>query len=112
MKNIMEYKGYYGKVEYSDEDKLFCGYLLGITDMITYEGSSVKELRADFTEAVDDYLATCSQLGKTPQKAYKGTFNVRISPDLHRKAAIYAITHGKTLNAFVEEAIQQEVQKQ
>ena len=106
MKNTMNHKGYYGSVEFSDEDNVFYGRIIGINDRITYEGDNVKSLRQDFEEAVDEYLETCSQLGKTPEKTYKGTFNVRIAPKLHRQLALYSASAGKTLNATVEEAIQ------
>ena len=105
MKNTMSYKGYYGSVEFSDEDNVFFGRIIGINDRLTYEGDNVKSLRHDFEEAIDEYLETCSQLGKEPEKAYKGTFNVRITPALHRQLAVFSASHGKTLNTAVEEAI-------
>ena len=105
MKNTLHYKGYYGSVEFSNEDNVFFGRIIGINDRITYEGDSVYGLRRDFEEAVDEYLETCEQLGKEPEKAYKGTFNVRIDPILHRQLALYSTSNGKTLNSTVEEAI-------
>jgi predicted HicB family RNase H-like nuclease len=101
----MSYKGYFGSVEFSDEDNVFFGRIIGINDRITFEGSDVKSLRGDFENAVDEYLETCSQLGKEPDKTYKGTFNVRIDPSLHRQLAVFSATNGKTLNATVEDAI-------
>ena len=105
MKATMSYKDYQGSVEYSDEDNLFFGKLIGINDRILFEGDSVETLRNNFQEAVEDYLEICEKMGKDPEKAYKGTFNVRISPALHRNLALYSASHGKTLNAAVEEAI-------
>ena len=54
---------------------------------------------------VDDYLEFCKDVGKEPDKEYKGTFNIRISPDLHKRLAIVAMQNGDTLNATVEKAI-------
>ena len=105
MKNTINYKGYYGSIEFSDEDNVFFGRIIGINDRITYEGDSVHTLRHDFEEAVDEYLEICKQLGKEPEKDYKGTFNVRITPALHRQLALYSTASGKTLNSAVEEAI-------
>ena len=105
MKNAMCYKDYYGSVEFSDEDDIFFGRIIGINDHITFEGNNVESLRSDFHNAVDEYLETCLQMGKEPEKAYKGTFNVRIAPALHRKLAVYSESNGKTLNSTVEEAI-------
>jgi len=105
MKNTMSYDGYNGSVEFSDEDSMFYGRIIGINDHITYDGYNAEELRKNFREAVEDYLEICSEMGKEPEKAYKGTFNVRIGPTLHRELAIYSASNGKTLNSTVEEAI-------
>jgi predicted HicB family RNase H-like nuclease len=105
MKNTMSYRGYYGSVEFSDKDRVFFGWIIGINDRITFDGKSVNDLRNDFQEAVDEYLKVCAQLGKEPEKTYRGTFNVRIAPALHRQLAFFSASNGKTLNATVEEAI-------
>ncbi len=107
MNNTMEYKGYLGSVEFSEEDALFYGKILGIRALISYEGTNAAELVADFHGAVDDYLELCVQSGTEPEKAYKGCFNVRISPDLHKQAVIAAMSHNMSLNSFVETSIQQ-----
>jgi predicted HicB family RNase H-like nuclease len=105
MNDILEYKSYYASVHFSSEDEVFYGKLLGIDDLVNFEGASVKELKKAFHEAVDDYLETCKELGKEPNKTYKGTFNVRISTDLHKSAAVYAAIHNVSLNDFVKTAI-------
>ena len=85
MSSVMKYKDYIGSVEFSEEDQLFYGKVLGIHSLISYEGESAKELIQDFHEAVDDYLELCVKKRIEPEKAYKGSFNVRISPDLHSR---------------------------
>jgi len=105
VKNFMEYRGFYGSVEFSDEDNVFFGRLIGINDRILFEGDSVTNLRNNFKEAVDDYFEICKNMGKEPERVYKGTFNVRIAPTLHRDLSIYSETHGMSLNSTVEEAI-------
>lgn len=107
MNNTMEYKGYIGSVEFSEEDALFYGKVLGIRALISYEGENAADLIADFHGAVDDYLELCAQSGTEPEKAYKGSFNVRISPELHKQAVIAAMSHNMSLNSFVETSIQQ-----
>ena len=107
MNNTMEYKGYVGSVEFSEEDALLYGKVLGIRALISYEGTNAAELVADFHGAVDDYLELCAQSGTEPEKAYKGSFNVRISPELHKQAVIAAMSHNMSLNSFVETSIQQ-----
>lgn len=105
MNNTIGYKGYVGTVEFSEEDSLFYGKVMGIRALISYEGQNAKELVEDFHNAVDDYLELCKAQGREPEKAYKGSFNVRISPELHRKAASYAFSHNTSLNTFVESAM-------
>ena len=105
MKNTMSCRGYCGSVEFSDEDNIFHGRILGINDHITFDGYNVEELRKNFQDAVDEYLSICLKMGKVPEKAYKGSFNVRIAPALHKELAVYSASRGKTLNSTVEEAI-------
>ena len=105
MNNTMEYKDYIGSVEFSEEDGLFYGKVLGIRALISYEGKNAKELVSDFHSAVDDYLELCKEENIEPEKAYKGSFNVRIKPEMHKKAMIYALAHNISLNSLVENAI-------
>ena len=105
MSDLLSYKNYNGTVEYSKEDECLFGKVIGIRSLLSYEGDSVKELEQDFQNVIDEYLDDCKKQKVEPEQPYKGTFNVRISPELHRNIAVYAIEHGKTLNAAVEEAI-------
>ena len=66
-------------------------------------------MEVNFHNAVDEYLETCKALGREPQKTYKGVFNVRIDPKLHKKAYQKSIKNGISLNAFVKKAIEKEV---
>lgn len=109
MNNTMEYKGYLGSVEFSPKDNLLFGKVQGIRSLISYEGSSVEELLRDFHGAVDDYLSACEQEGTEPEQAYKGSFNVRLGSDLHRRAVVYALSHGQSLNSLVEEAVREKI---
>lgn len=105
MNNTMEYRGYIGSIEFSEDDCIFYGKVQGIRALVSYEGTTAQELVEDFHGAVDDYLALCEETGKAPEKAYKGSFNVRISPQLHQQAALYAISQQVTLNSLVETAL-------
>ena len=105
MKNMMEHKGYYAHIEYSDEDECFFGTIAGITDIISFEGNSTSELKEAFIEAVEDYLDICERQVKEPQKAYKGSFNVRIDPELHKRAVLAAMSDNISLNQLVERAV-------
>ena len=105
MSNPLEYKGYIGNIEFSESDGVFYGKVQGIRSLISYEGENAKELVQDFHTAVDDYLELCKERGTVPERAYKGTFNIRISPELHKNAAIYATEHKLSLNSVVEKAL-------
>ena len=80
-----------------------------IRDLITYQATTLKDLEVEFKQSVDAYLQSCTALGKTPDQLFKGTFNVRISPELHRAAAMAA--DGGSLNSFVADAIQEKLQR-
>lgn len=101
----MEYKGYHAKYEVDEESNMLVGKILGISDLVTFESEDVAGLKEEFESAVDDYLEFCREVGKEPDKEYKGSFNIRITPEMHRKAAIAAECRGISLNQFVLEAI-------
>ena len=105
MKNILEYKGYHAKIEFDSEDLVLRGKIEGIKDLVNFESTDISTVEEEFHAAVDDYLEFCKDVGKEPDKEYKGTFNIRISPDLHKRLAIVAMQNGDTLNATVEKAI-------
>jgi predicted HicB family RNase H-like nuclease len=105
MKDVIRYKDHLGSVHFSSEDKVFYGKIEGINDLVTFEGQSVDELVSAFQEAVEDYAVLCEKAGKPVQKSYKGSFNVRIDPELHKKAALLSSNLGLSLNQLVEEAI-------
>jgi len=105
MNDIIKYKDYYANVHFSADDEMFYGKILGINDLVTFEGQSVKELKKSFAEAIEDYIETCHALNKSPEKTYKGSFNIRVSPVLHRDASFAALQKNVTLNEFVKNAI-------
>ena len=105
MTNVMTYKGYSARIEYDDEDELFFGRLAGIRDGVSFHGDTVAELKAAFHEAVDDYVETCSRIGKTPQKPFSGKVMFRIDPETHRRAALAAELAGVSLNQWAEQVI-------
>lgn len=106
MSNMLSYKGYHATVGYDAEDNIFVGKVFGIRDTLAFHGSSVQELNDTFHDCIDTYLQVCAEQGLTPDKEYKGSFNVRISPDLHRQAALTAEQEGITLNQFIQKAIE------
>jgi predicted HicB family RNase H-like nuclease len=106
MNNVLSYKGFIGSVHFSADDNVFFGKLEGINDLITFEGETVQKLKDAFHYVVDEHIKDCMAENIPVEKSYRGSFNIRLSPDLHRKAAISAKIHGITLNTFVKESIE------
>ena len=106
MKDMMVYKGYYSSVHYSDEDQIFHGKIEFIRSLVSYEGTDVKSLRMAFEEAVDDYLKLCKEENKEPEMPFRGSFNVRTGPDLHRRAVLFAKSKGANLNSIITDALE------
>jgi predicted HicB family RNase H-like nuclease len=107
MSQTMEYKGYNGSVLYSAEDKLLYGRIVGIRDAVIYEGTDVRTLEKNFKAAVDEYLKFCKAEGKTPDTPFKGSFNVRVPQELHKRAVLFAEEHNRKLNAVVHDALEE-----
>lgn len=105
MVNFLKHQDYVATINYSAEDEVFFGKVIGLNDLILFEGTSVTELKQAFAEAVEDYLETCKSINKSPDKAYKGSFNVRVPASLHKRAALVASQHQITLNDFVKTAL-------
>lgn len=109
MKNLLAYNGYHAQIELDTENDLLWGTVIGINDSLTFQGKDVMELKEMFKQSIDNYLEMCKTFGKEPDKEYKGSFNVRISPDLHKSADFEARKREQSLNQFVSSAIENEI---
>lgn len=103
----MKYRGYEATVEFDAEDRTFFGRVVGTQDVIAFDGQTVNELEPSFQSVVDEYLEDCQRIGKDPNKPCSGHFNLRIAPELHRKAVLKAELEGVSLNTLVEQALSQ-----
>lgn len=104
---MMRYKGYTGRVEFDSKAELFHGEVVDTRDVITFQGKTVKELKKAFKESVDDYLEFCKERDEEPDKPFSGKFVVRMSPELHHKVYVKALESGKSLNAWITDALDQ-----
>lgn len=111
MANVIKYRGYHGKIEFSEEDQMLIGSVIGIQDALYFHGSSVEEVTQAFHDSVDNYLSLCEAMGKSPDKEYKGSLNIRIPNDLHRRASLLAEELGISLNQFIQGAIEERAGK-
>jgi predicted HicB family RNase H-like nuclease len=105
MKNVLNYRGFIGSVHFSADDSIFYGKIEGITDLITFEGESVKKLIEAFHYMVDEHIKDCETENIELEKSYKGSFNVRLTPELHKRIALSAKMRGITLNKYVYDAL-------
>lgn len=103
--NNMTYNGYTARIEYDDKDAIFVGHLAGIRDIVSFQGTTVDELKAAFHEAVDHYLAVCTRRGETPQRPYSGNLMLRISPDIHAAVATAAQVRKQSINQWASEVL-------
>ncbi|MBB3639820.1 type II toxin-antitoxin system HicB family antitoxin [Variovorax atrisoli] len=109
MTNILKYKDFQGTAEVDVERGVLRGKLMFVTDLVTYEAATARELQSEFEAAIEDYIQTCKEVGKEPQKSFTGQFNVRIEPECHKAAVMLAAHDGRSLNAVVAEAIHEYV---
>lgn len=110
MKDLIEYRGFYGVVHFSSEDGCLYGKIVGVNDLVTFEGQSVSEIEQAFKDAVVDYISLCKEVGKKPLRSVKGSFNVRLDPETHLKALIKAEVEGYSLNKLIKHAVEKEVE--
>jgi predicted HicB family RNase H-like nuclease len=101
----MKYKGYEGSITFDDEAEIFHGEVINTKDVITFQGTSVKELKKAFRDSIDEYLRFCAERGEEPDKPFSGNLLIRIDPALHKKLAIQARKKKKSLNALIEERL-------
>lgn len=104
--SILEYKGYHSDITYDAHAGRLRGVISGIDDYVDFSSDRIEDIEREFHAAVDDYLEFCAELGKSPCKEYKGVFNVRVKPSLHRELVRISEKDGESLNAVVERALQ------
>ncbi|MDR2893308.1 MAG: type II toxin-antitoxin system HicB family antitoxin [Deltaproteobacteria bacterium] len=107
--SILTYKGYQGRFEYDPDADIFHGDVLHIADVVTFKGRSIDELKTALADSIEDYFDLCKEVGKAPQKPFSGRFNVRLTPELHQKAAHTAATEGISLNNWIAHAVERAV---
>ncbi|MEI2610484.1 MAG: type II toxin-antitoxin system HicB family antitoxin [Candidatus Promineifilaceae bacterium] len=108
----MEYKGYLAIVEFDDEADLFHGEVINLRDVITFQGKSVDDLRQAFKDSVEDYLDFCASRNEEPEKPFSGKFSVRMDPRLHQRISLHARKARKSLNSWVNDALENAVASQ
>jgi predicted HicB family RNase H-like nuclease len=109
--NTLKHKDFIGVFNYIEDEEILFGKIEGITDLVTFQGQSIPEIKEAFKEAVEDYIELCEEVGKKPLKSFKGSFNVRLSSELHRVVAMKAVSKNMNLNQFVQKALEKAVKE-
>jgi len=109
MRDSLKYKGFIGSVHFAAEDRVFYGKVEGVNDLITFEGSNVDDLEKGFKYMVDEHIKDCEKNNTPLEKSYKGNLNIRLSPELHKKAVHNASIRGISLNQYINEALKKEI---
>lgn len=109
MSDVLKHKGYLGEVSY--EDGVLRIQVMYVNDILIADCESVNELQSAFESLIDDYLQDCVEDGRTPDKPFSGSFNVRVRPATHKAAAFAAVESNSTLNAWVASAIEEKIER-
>lgn len=104
--DMLEYKGYRAVIGYDANDRILVGEVFGIKDILSFHGNSIDELENMFHQSIDNYLELCIKIGKEPEREYTGSFNVRLSPSLHKSASLEAFKEKISLNQFITRAVE------
>ncbi len=109
MKNIMEIDGQKTIIQYDPEIDLFRGEFLDLNGGADFYARDVEGLHQEGRKSLQVFLAYCAEKGVAPHKRFSGRFNIRLSPELHAKAACVAAANDMSLNQLVSRALELEV---
>lgn len=101
---MLEYKSYVGTIEAAEG--AFVGRVMGLRDVITFEGETFAELEQAFRDSIEDYLTFCAERGEQPDRPYSGRIPLRLDPEVHRKAAARAQAEGLSLNQWIARRVE------
>ncbi len=107
----MNYKGFTARVEFSADDNVFVGRLIGIDDIVMFEGENVDELKNAFQEAVDFHIEVCEKTGQKLKKNYSGKMLFRLPNHLHADIAEAAARRGKSINEWGREVFEMAIKE-
>ncbi len=103
---MLNYKGYMGEAVYDDTMGMFSGKIINAKAVGTFYGKTVDELEKEFRNTIDYYLDLCSRKNVEPEKPFSGRFNLRLSPELHRKIFLTSTEEGKSINAWIKDKLE------
>ena len=111
LNNLMKYKSYYARIDYDGSADSFHGRVLGVRDVIDFYGRTPEEVRAEFENSVEEYLAWCEEEGEKPEKTWLGKLTIRPDDDLRRRLVIAAAASNQSVNKLVVDLLDRETRK-
>lgn len=109
---MLDYKGYFGTVEIDTGRNVLHGRVINTRDGITYVAKTAEELYQEFKSSIDIYLESCAEDGVEPDKPYSGNLNLRLGPELHRRAAIAAAASGISINELIKRQVNKNLDRE
>lgn len=106
MATMMRHGDFIASIEYDPDIDLFFGVVINLSSPITFYGKSTEELKHEFAESVQAYLDVCKERSIQPEKPFSGRFNIRMTPEQHRRYTYLAAAEGKSLNAWAIDALE------
>ena len=85
--------------------------MIGLQDVVTFQGTSVDQLEKEFRVSVDEYLRFCAEVGKVPEKPFSGKLPLRVSPDLHARIAAQAKREKTSINKWIGKTLDQVIRR-
>ncbi len=106
--NLLTYKDYHARIAFDPSADAFHGRVIGMQDVIDFYGRTPEELREEFKNSVEEYLAWCAEEGTKPEKTWHGKLTIRVDEGLRRRLAVVAAQSGKSVNAWIANILDRE----
>ena len=108
---MMEYRGYVAEVEFDETIEILHGRVVnsGPYPIATFEATDARDLRREFEQSIDEYLAWCEEDGVTPQRPFSGKLNLRLGTELHAAVATADASRRMSINAWIVRAVRKAV---
>jgi predicted HicB family RNase H-like nuclease len=109
---VMRQGDYVARITYDEEIDSFFGEVINTSDVITFYGQSIEDLRREMAMSIEAHLEACRTKGIEPSRPYSGKFNLRLSPDDHARVAAAAAAAGKSMNTWVAEVLSKAAERE
>ena len=109
--NLLQYKDYHARIAFDPSADAFHGRVIGMQDVIDFYGRTPEELREEFKNSVEEYLAWCAEEGTKPEKTWQGKLTIRVDEGLRRRLAVVAAAYGESVSAWIAHLLDRETKR-